>query len=410
MCFIRYTINHTPKKRMSNRLYTGSTHFIAFSLCMVLLVGCAAERRYEVGIRRLASELPPQSAAAISASRRGAWLAWMGDLAAPDLYVQAADSDHALQFPISAQPRRLSVLPLADRRLVLLWLEVAEDNTARLVSATLEAEGSLRRAPFEVASADAYHALPTPNGGVIALAVNNGVLSAVPLDALGRPRAAVRLAEAAGLPAAAFDSADRLHVVWFTPSSGQLWSLMYMAFSAAQLEQPTPSLPTPIPLAVLRLEDGQFFESLSVGTDAQSVYVVWNVVSVAATGESARLAGIRFPQTASSRSTALDLSALPPNLRGVSIPAADPLQGGAPTVVGSLPPDQIAYGALTRQGVFRVRQIKAALDGERLSGSVAAALSSNNALHLAWFTLDAYGKAALQYATYPRPQPAAALN
>ncbi len=410
MCIIRYTINHTRKKRMGNRFFTVSTHFIAFTLWMVLLVGCAAERRYEVGITRLAAELPPQSAAAISASRRGAWLAWTGDLAAPDLYLQASDSEQALHFPISAQPRRLSLLPLADRRLALLWLEAAEGSAARLVSATLEAEGSLRRAPFEVASAESYHALPTPNGGVIALAVNNAALSAVPLDALGRPRAAVRLAESAYLPTAAFDSADRLHVLWLMPSSGQLWSLMYMAFRAEQLEQPTPSLPTPIPLAVLRLEDGQFFESLSVGTDAQAVYVVWNVVSVAAAGESARLAGIRFPQAASSRSTALDLSALPPNLRGVSIPPADPLQGGAPTIVGSLPPNQIAYGALARQGVFRVRQIRAALEGESLSGSVAAALSSNNALHLAWFTLDAYGKAALQYATYPRPQPAAALN
>lgn len=395
---------------MSNYFITSATRLLAIILCLILFVSCAAERRYEVGITRLADNLPPQSAAAISASRRGAWLAWTGDLAAPDLYVQASDADQALRFPISAQPRRLSLLPLADRRLALLWLEAVEGSTARLVSATIEADGSLRRAPFDLISADAYHALPTPNGGLIVLAVNDRALSALPLDALGRPQAAVRLAEVSHLPMAAFDSADRLHVLWLMPSSGQLWSLMYMAFSAAQLEQTAPSLPTPIPLAVLRLEDGQFFESLSVGTDGQHVFVVWNVVSVAAAGESARLAGISFPQTDSSRSTALDLSALPPNLRGVSIPPADPLQGGAPTLVGGLPPNQIAYGALTRQGVFRVRQISAALEGESLSGSVAAALSSNNALHLAWFTLTSQGRAALQYATYPRPQPSAALN
>ncbi len=377
---------------------------------MVLLVGCAAERRYEVGITRLATNLPPQSAAAISASRRGAWLAWTGDLAVPDLYLQASDSDRALHFPISAQPHRLSLLPLADRRLALLWLEAAEGSLPRLVSATIEADGRLRRAPYELAHAKTYSALSAPDGGMIVLAANEGELLVLTVDGLGRPRGAVRLAETAHLPTAALDSADRLHVLWLTPSSGALWSLMYMAFSTVQLEQTAPSLPSPIPLAVLRLEDGQFFESLSVGTDGQHVYVVWNIVSVAATGESARLAGISFPQTASSRSTALDLSALPPNLRGVSIPHADPLQGGAPTLVGNLPPNQIAYGGLTRQGVFRVRQISAAPEGESLSGGVAAALSSNNALHLAWFTLDSQGRATLQYATYPRPQPAAALR
>jgi hypothetical protein len=67
------------------------------------------------------------------------------------------------------------------------------------------------------------------------------------------------------------------------------------------------------------------------------------------------------------------------------------------------------YGALTAQGVFRVRQLMAAGADEQLI-SAAAALSANNALHLAWLTQNAQGATQLRYAVLPRPQPAVAVN
>jgi hypothetical protein len=390
---------------MSNRFLTICAHF----LVALLMAGCASAVRDEIGVQRFAQDVPAQSDLALIAAQRGAWIAWAGALSAPDLFVQPIGAAQAWQFPISGAPSQVRLLPLAERRAALLWLERLTGSTSRLQCATLEPSGALRRAPFDIGAAQRYSAVPTPDGGILAFIINDGQLSIARLDRLGRPFGAYRLAEAAHLAAATLDARDRVHVLWLAPSDGALWQLLYVTFEVALLDQPAPRLPAPTLLAVLRLAAGQYIESLSAGTDELGLYAVWNVIGVRQAGESARLEGVYFPLSAPTVSRALDLSALPADLRGVSIPFANLPQGGAPTLVGSLP-RHVVYGALTAQGVFRVRQLMAAGADEQLVSAAAAALSANNALHLAWLTQNAQGATQLRYAVFPRPQPAVAVN
>lgn len=395
---------------MSNSFFTVYKRAIACAFAVLIVTSCAAVAQDERVVPRFERSVSAQSEVALVATQRGAWIAWAGALSAPDLFVQPINAAQAWNFPISGVPSQLSVLPLPERRLALLWLERSIGGVPRLQCATLEPNGALRRAPFDILSAQRYSALPMPAGGILAFAVIQDALSIARLDRLGRPFATYRLAESAALVTATLDQTDRLHVLWLKPSDGALWQLLYVTFEVALLDQVAPRLPAPTLLAVLRLENGQYIESLSAGADDAHVYVVWNTISVSAHGETARLEGLYFPLSAPLRSQALDLSALPANLRYISIPHPDFPQGSAPTLVGSSPPRHLVFGALTAQGVFRVRQLAAAQADELLSGAAAAALSANNALHLAWLVQDAQGKTALRYAVFPRPQPAVATN
>jgi len=390
------------QSHMSNRfLALCAPLFVA-----LLMAGCARAARHEIGVRRVADGLPAQSDLALMAVQRGAWIAWAGALSAPDLFVQPVGAAQAWQFPISGVPSQVRLLPLAEQRAALLWLERSIGSAPRLQCATLEPSGTLRRAPFDLGSAQRYSAVPAPDGGILAFIISDEQLSIARLDRLGRPFGAHRLAESAYLAVATLDRRDQVHVLWLAPGDGALWQLLYVAFEAALLDQPAPRMPAPTLLAVLRLADGQYFESLSAGADEMHLYAIWNVVSVRQGGESARLEGVYFPLSAPSLSRALDLSALPANLRGVSIPFDNSLRGGAPTLVGSLP-RYVVYGALTGQGVLRVQGLAAARAGERLV-SAAAALGTNNALHLAWLVQNAQGATQLRYAAFLRPQPVAA--
>ncbi|PJF43304.1 MAG: hypothetical protein CUN50_00985 [Candidatus Thermofonsia Clade 1 bacterium] len=376
-------------------------------LCALLLVSCAVSPQEGVAPSRFERRVPSQSAIALMATQRGAWIAWAGDLIAPDLYVQPVSSAQPWRFPISGVPTQISLLPLAERRLAVLWLEGSLGTATHLQCATLEPDGSLRRAPFDIGVAQRYSAIAAPDGSILAFTITDGVLSAVRLDRLGRPFSRQRLAEAAHLVAATLDQRDQLHVLWLRPSDGQLWQLLYMSFESALLDQSAPRLPAPTLLAVLRLADGAYFESLSISADSERLYVLWNAVSVSAEGESAQLAGLSFPLDAPLQSRALDLSALPGNLRAVRLLNVDSAPRGAPSLVGSLLPRQMIYGALTAQGVFRLGRLQAASNDEVLIGQ-AAALSENNALHLAWLAQDAQGRAMLRYVVLPRPQPSVA--
>jgi len=389
---------------MSNRFFTTSARL----LVALLIAGCTSAVHDQIGVQRVADGLPAQSDLALMAAQRGAWIAWAGALRAPDLFVQPIGAAQAWQFPISGAPSQVRLLPLAERRAALLWLERSIGGAPRLQCATLEPSGALRRAPFDISAAQRYSAVPTPDGGILAFIINDGQLSIARLDRLGRPFGTHRLAESAHLAAATLDRRDQVHALWLAPGDGALWQLLYVTFEVALLDQPAPRLPAPTLSAVLRLADGQYIESLSAGADEKHLYAVWNVVSVQQTGEAARLEGVYFPLNAPSVSRALDLSALPANLRGVNIPYVDSPQSGAPTLVGSLP-RHVVYGALTAQGVFHVRQLMAAGADEQLI-SAAAALSANNALHLAWLTQNAQGATQLRYAVLPRPQPAVAAN
>jgi hypothetical protein len=390
---------------MSNRFFT----IFARLLIVLLVASCASAAQDEIGVQRFERDLPAQSELALLATQRGAWIAWAGALSAPDLLVQPIGAAQAWQFPISGAPSQVRLLPLAERRAALLWLERLTGSTSRLQCATLEPSGALRRAPFDLGSAQRYSAVPMPDGGILALIINNGQLSIARLDRLGRPFGTHQLAESAHLAAAALDRRDQAHVLWLAPSDGALWQLLYVTFEIALLDQAAPRLPAPTLLSVLRLSDGQYIESLSAGADETRLYALWNVIRVQQAGETAHLEGISFPLSAPLRSRPLDLSALPANLRGVSLPFADLPHGGAPTLVGNLP-RHVVYGALTAQGVFRVRQLTAARADEQLVSAAAAALSANNALHLAWLVQSAQGATRLSYAVVPRPQPAVAAN
>lgn len=390
---------------MSNYFFTLSNRFLALVLFSGLLVSCAASERHETEIQRFEGAVP--STIALFAAQRGAWIAWAGDLSAPDLYVQPIGAVQGWTFPISGAPTDLQLLPLAERRLALLWLERSAGGAPRLQVATLESDGTLRRAPFEIGAAQRYTALPTPTGGILAFPINAESLSIALLDRLGRPYGTVRVAESAHMAAAALDQRDQLHVAWLAPSDGALWQLLYLSFDLALLDQSAPRLPAPTLLAVLRLAEGEYIESLSASTDAERLYILWNAVSVGHKGESVRLEGLSFPLESPLRSRPLDVSGLPANLRQISLLSTDQAQGGAPTLVGRFAGRQIVFGALTERGVFRVRQVRAASESEVLIGTVAA-LSPNNALHLAWIAQDKHGRAALRYAAFPRPQPAVA--
>jgi hypothetical protein len=390
---------------MSNGLFTLSNRFAILTLCIFLLVSCTTADRYETGIQRFERAVP--STVALFAAQRGAWIAWAGDLSAPDLHVQPIGATQAWTFPISGAPTDLHVLPLAERRLALLWLERSAGGAPRLQVATLESDGTLRRAPFEIGAAQRYTALPTSTGSILTFLINAESLSIGLLDRLGRPYGTVRVAEAAHMAAAALDRRDQLHVTWLAPSDGALWQLLYLSFDLRLLDQSAPRLPAPTLLAVLRLAEGEYIESLSAGADPERLYILWNLVNVGRESESARLEGLSFPLESPLRSRQLDVSALPANLRQISLLSTDQAQGGAPTLVGRLADRKIVFGALAEQGVFRVQQVRAAAEGEVLS-NVIAALSPNNALHLAWIVQNQQGRAALRYAAFPRPQPAVA--
>ncbi len=376
------------------------------ALCALLLAGCASAE--SGGAQRLADQVAAQSGIALLATSQEVWLAWSGDLIAPDLHLKRLRTGQTWRFPISGAPSDLRLLPLAERRLALLWLERSAGGAPSLQVAVFEADGNLRRAPFEIGAAQRYAALPTPIGGVVALSLHEGALAIHVLDRLGRPYGKLAMAERAHRAAAALDGRDRLHLLWLSPADGALWQLLYASFDLALLDQSAPRPPAPTLLAVLRLAEGEYIESLGAAADSERLYALWNVVSVSARGESARLAGLSFPLEAPLESRALDLSALPADLRAINLPFADAAQGGAPTLVGSRAGGRIVFGALTGQGVFRLREFEGAARGEILSGGVAAALSANNALHLAWLAQDSQGRAGLRYAVFPRPQPAVA--
>lgn len=388
---------------MRNTFFTGFIRLLGLVPC-ILVAGCA---RSAVSVQYVEISLPAHSSAAVLGAREGAWLAWGGDLSAPDLYVQRVGAVEAQRLPISSAPTDIRLLALAERRMALLWLERSAGGPA-LQAATLEPEGNLRRAPFEIGAAQRYIALPTPTGGVLALTIQEGVLVINQLDRLGRPYGRVRAAESAHMAAAALDGRDRLHLLWLAPGDGELWQLLYLSIQLALLDESAPRLPAPTLLAVLRLAEGEYVESLSAAADAEHLYTVWNIVRVSHEGAAGRLDGIVLQQEAPLRSRQLDLSALPANLREVSLPFADDGQGSAVTLVGRSRERWIVFGALTARGVFRVQQFEGATADQTLSGGVAASLSANNALHLAWLVQDRQGRAKLRYAAFPRPQPALA--
>ncbi|MDW8300466.1 MAG: hypothetical protein RML95_14140, partial [Anaerolineae bacterium] len=381
---------------MNNGIFTAFARFLVLSW-IVLSASCTTTDRY-IGIRRFEYDVTSQSALGLLAVRHGVWIAWSGGLSAPDLYVQPIGTAQVWRFPISGAPNQLRLLPLAERRLALLWLESSAGTVPRLQVATVEADGTLRRAPFEIGAAQRYTALPTPSGGILAFTISDESLSVAQLDRLGRPYGKFRVAESAHMVAATLDQRNQLHLLWLAPSDGQLWQLLYVSFDLGLLDQSVPRLPAPTLLAVLRLADSEYFESFSAVADAEHVYVVWNVVSVSRESESARLEGLFFPLNTPLRSRSLNLSALPTNLRHVSLPLADGVLSGAPTLVGSREAQHIVFGALAVQGIFRLQQVAATSENEILSSDVAAALSANNALHLAWLVQSAQGKAGLRYA------------
>ncbi|GAB4554397.1 MAG: hypothetical protein OHK0023_24470 [Anaerolineae bacterium] len=340
-------------------------------------------------------------------------MAWTGNLREPNLHWASLDSRSQLEatsrLALGIQPRELRLLPLSGDRMQLLWLDRNTQSGSVLVGGTLTEGGELLRGPTEIGAAGQFSAVALPIGSVAALwtaplveGQKASTLYLGRIDAAGRPLQPVIVAKAAYLAAAALDRQDRLHMAWFAPSVGSLWSLMYAVIPekaierglhAAQIQQ----------VGVVRMVEKGYLSDLQLAVDEFAVYVLWAQEIVNVIETSIQYNGLLFPLEAPQMARPLPLNGLPAALRDVQFIAGDPPAEGYPVLVGAAK-DAVVAAAVTEQGIFRVRQIPIGQD-ETIAG-VAASILSNTALHLAWVSTTPQGRGALYHTVIPLPQPA----
>jgi hypothetical protein len=230
-----------------------------------------------------------------------AWQAWPGPPDQPNIRLANGPNTEARLLPLGIAPRALSLWPLSNGWLQLLWLDQTLKGRSELVGGTLDAEGNLQRGPTSLARANVleYTALADPNGDLLVVwAQSEGDLAtalyAARIDGLGRPRAAVRLASDARFPALHLAGESGFLLAWV--STGSVWAVQATLLSWETFPDNTALNPTPVALAALKT--GQTLSGLALSADSRSFYLLWEVLTAGSAGAGVANNGLIFPMVA----------------------------------------------------------------------------------------------------------------
>lgn len=403
-------MNLTQNQRNRNKLYNLSRGFLY--ICLMVAASCT-NTLLDILTPPLDVELLPQAQPGIYANPRGVWLVWAGDLREPNLHLMHLDqrgkTRSTTRLALGIQPREVRLLPLSGNRMQLLWLDRSTSGGSALVGGTVTEDGELLRGPTEIGAAAKFTAVALPIGAVAAVWTaplfaehTASTLYLGRIDAAGRPLQPIVVSEVAYLPAAALDQQDRLHIAWFAPSAGHIWSLMYTVIPANTLEAGIPASQIQ-QIGVVQLAENGYLSELQLAVDEFATYVVWSQELVNSTEIEIQHNGLLFPLEAPQMARPLPLNGLPDALFDLQFIAGDPPAEGYPVLVG-VTKDVVVASAVTEQGVFRVRELSIGQD--ETIADVAASILSNTTLHLAWVSTTPSGRGALHYVVIPRPQPA----
>ena len=180
---------------------------------LIAVTACQPSSSRPAGWRvgRVVEHVIPQAQIALTTQNVTAALAWAGAPNLPNLQL-ALDEQPPIQLALGITPRQLSIVPLQNRWLQLLWLDQTMPGDVQLMGGTVDAQGALQRGPTAISNMTTmeYAAVPTPNGASVVLwntpaigASANTALYLQMIDAQGRPLPAQRITTSGRFPALA---------------------------------------------------------------------------------------------------------------------------------------------------------------------------------------------------------------
>jgi len=345
-----------------------------------------------------------QPAALRPAPDGGAYLLWPNQDGWLELAHVSADGEVLSNrvLPIGAGMANVPQLHVgADGRLHVLWREGGEPH-ATVRYARLEADGT-PVGEVQVLSDPARWVVDAPrlmavDGQVHALWADEAGLNWAVLSSEGvLVREPTLLTAEGAMPAAQADETGQLHVVWLREAGANLRSVYY-----AVLDPRTGELSPPDELVQVFRRVGRRIEGLSVGLDAENVYVFWSIQD--RRDGSAETAYAVFPIGAPEqmREAALDLR------EGFDVLGISTLDGQRAPLTIALSEVVRGSGQRTEMQVA-VATVAGHLAAEdRVTASGAASqkptlvMDDESCLHLAWLET---GRAGLYRVTYASTAP-----
>ncbi|CAG1004760.1 hypothetical protein ANRL4_03473 [Anaerolineae bacterium] len=382
-------------------------HFLRTTLIVTLIVlfggACAPQQpivqlRHPWRLERVIESPTPVDRPALWADESTHLLLWAGEPTMPNIRLLLPTQETPIALPLGIRPRRLSIYPLPDGWYQLLWLDQTLPDQAFLVGGTLNAAFEVHRGPTEIARGSVleYVAVTSPDGMVVAfwtiLEQGEPRLYGMRIDSLGRPRSPILIAETARFPAAAFDQAGDLRLVWAEPGAGRIWTVRSVKMLGGALES-APAL-YPDQIALIPLNTQQTLEALTLALDSTQAYLIWGLAQ-AGQGVSGRLEGMILAPDGRTTSIPLPQET---NLRLPAGPTGGRLAQGAIFTVlmsqNSASPNAIGIITVRPNGGMELALITPSpLPG--VIGGVSAALLDSGKMRMGWSLLRPDGRTQL---------------
>lgn len=262
-------------------------------LCRLLLftlTACASAPAQELSlwgrIHTLAEAEQPQAPALWVQPDGQVTTAWIGaDTAGVHQDARAisgTDMGSAITLPLPpVHPKDQVLLPAAEGKLHLLWLDANRDGESRLYAALLTSELTVERGPTAISDRQTLRstAVAQPNGQI--LTIWSGGLPAEPalylqrVDERGLPRTPRLLVSDADWPALTQTNEGTLFLFWRRPSDGRLQAGQLEGDQLADVK----SMPD------FTLERGDRLHQVFSALDATHIYLFWNVTRASSTNE-----------------------------------------------------------------------------------------------------------------------------
>jgi hypothetical protein len=300
---------HTFFRRKSSQLMLWAV-LVSAVVAMAAAVRAAntPETAYEWPVVREHGSTGTLNAPAFLQTSRQTALIWQPPGAGTALVATPLDQ-MPIDIPILPYPdlslRRWLAAPAESDTFHLVWA----DDSSRLQSALIDAEGQTVRGPVDLASdvQNDFAVLSHHTGRLLILWIdtNTQQLFASDIDDTGRPRAPGEpLLDDVSRIAAVIDQTDTVHLVWLTYNTPDSWMVNYHTLPAGDLTHAAFSEPEPLLLIPLAPNEG--IASFAIGLDQTHGYLFCGL-NTAARPDVERVYVLAFPLDRPGMSTRTEL-------------------------------------------------------------------------------------------------------